>query len=373
MRLEQRIGRVDRIGQDHPVRAVNFVIQDTVEHRVREVLEEKLAVILEEFGVDKTGDILDSAEAGQIFDDLYAEAILRPEELQAKVESVVERLRQQGQAVRESSAILGGVEDLDPGDARRLLAHPLPYWVERMTVGYLQAHGGRADQSGRAWDVVWPGEEHASRVVFSLKDAQRVPSARHLTLDDPRVRGLATRIPRFAPGQPIPCVTLKSVPALVRGLWSLWRITLHTPDWNRHRVMPLFVHEDGRTLAPTARYVWDQILAEQPPVSGHLEGEASIVAFARAESVAREQGRQPYDELVQSHRLSLAQAREKGAFAFAARRRAVERIGLPAVRDHRVAQLAAEEAAWRSELDQKSMVSPELVPLLVLHVEGGGA
>ena len=43
----------------------------TVEHRVREVLEEKLAVIFEEFGIDKTGDVLDSAQAGQIFDDLY--------------------------------------------------------------------------------------------------------------------------------------------------------------------------------------------------------------------------------------------------------------------------------------------------------------
>ena len=41
MRLEQRIGRVDRIGQKHVVRAINFVLEDTVEHRVRQVLEEK--------------------------------------------------------------------------------------------------------------------------------------------------------------------------------------------------------------------------------------------------------------------------------------------------------------------------------------------
>ncbi len=40
MRLEQRIGRVDRIGQKKVVRALNLVFEDTVEHRVREVLEE---------------------------------------------------------------------------------------------------------------------------------------------------------------------------------------------------------------------------------------------------------------------------------------------------------------------------------------------
>lgn len=76
MRLEQRIGRVDRIGQRHTVRALNFLLVETVEHRVREVIEEKLAVILEEFGVDKTGDLLDSAQAGRIFDDLYVDALL---------------------------------------------------------------------------------------------------------------------------------------------------------------------------------------------------------------------------------------------------------------------------------------------------------
>ena len=107
MKLEQRIGRVDRIGQEHAVRALNFMVQDTVEHRVREVLEEKLAIILEEFGVDKTDDILDSAQAGKMFDDLYVAAIVRPDSLHSKVDSVVREVEEQGQAVRNSGAVLG--------------------------------------------------------------------------------------------------------------------------------------------------------------------------------------------------------------------------------------------------------------------------
>lgn len=51
MRLEQRIGWVDRIGQTHTVRVINFVFEDSVEHRVR---GEKLAVFFEEFDIDKT-------------------------------------------------------------------------------------------------------------------------------------------------------------------------------------------------------------------------------------------------------------------------------------------------------------------------------
>ena len=53
MRLEQRIGRVDRIGQPKVVRAINFVFEDSVEFRVREVLEQKLLIIFDEFGIER--------------------------------------------------------------------------------------------------------------------------------------------------------------------------------------------------------------------------------------------------------------------------------------------------------------------------------
>ncbi len=78
MRIEQRIGRVDRIGQKYRVKAFNLIFADSVELRVHEVLEEKLQTIYAEFGVDKTGDVLDSAESGASFEKVYADAILNP-------------------------------------------------------------------------------------------------------------------------------------------------------------------------------------------------------------------------------------------------------------------------------------------------------
>ena len=53
MKIEQRIGRVDRIGQVRDVFVYNIVLSDTVESRVREVLESKLRIILDELGIDK--------------------------------------------------------------------------------------------------------------------------------------------------------------------------------------------------------------------------------------------------------------------------------------------------------------------------------
>ncbi len=371
MRLEQRIGRVDRIGQIHAVRAVNFVFEDSVEHRVREVLEEKLAVILEEFGIDKTGDVLDSAQAGQIFDNLYVDAILHPEALDTTVEAVVSRIQEQARESQENASVLGLATDLDPGDAQRLMAHPLPHWVERMTVSYLTAYGGQVRRHKRGWDLTWPDGVELLSVVFTAKDAADVPTARHLTLEDVRIRRLAMRLPLFAPGQPIPSVTLQGLSPEVRGFWSLWRITIHTDESSQRRIIPLFIHDDGRCLAPTARHIWDQLLTGSPEVVCHIDGEEARTVHVRSMEAAQAQGQPVYQELLQTHRNRLGREREKGEYAFSARRRAVDRVGLPAVRSHRLSQLDEEERVWRERLERKEQVSPEMVPLLVVRMDGG--
>ena len=370
MRLEQRIGRVDRIGQTHVVRAANFVFEDSVEHRVREVLEEKLAVILEDFGIDKTGDVLDSAQAGQIFDDVYVDAILNPDEIDASVLKVITRLKDHVRDVQRSSSVLGDSCDMEPSEAQRLLAHPLPHWVERMTVSYLISHGGKAERNRATWNLTWPDGEEIAGVVFSGKEAERTPKARHLTLEDSRVRDLATKIPRFVPGQPVAIVHVSGIASEITGLWSLWRIGIATEEKSRHRVMPLFLSDEGQIFAPTARHIWDQLLSIDPAVQSHLDPDASVEAFDRLVEVAEQQGRRIYEDLLQEHRSRLTREREKGDYAFSTRRNVVGRIGLPQVRDHRLALLREEERSWNKELDRRAQVYPEMVAVLIIRVEG---
>lgn len=379
MRLEQRIGRVDRIGQTHVVRAVNFVFEDSVEHRVREVLEEKLAVIFEEFGIDKTGDVLDSAQAGQIFDDLYVEAILNPDDVDTSVDKVIARLQEQVRDTQASSSVLGANEELEPSEAQRLMAHPLPHWIEAMTTSYLRsakcdarsANGKKpgANSVGKEgthtiWHLTWPdGYEQTGCFTHS---ALRTP---HLGLEEPRIRGLAMRLPRFAPGQPISIVTIPGISDEITGLWSLWRIGIATMDWNRHRIMPLFVGDGGKIFTPTARHLWDQLLSATPNVQGHLDMDESRKAFDRLAEIAEEHGKFIYDELVQEHRSRLTREKEKGEYAIKARRKIIERVGLPQVRDHRLALLQQEELAWRDELERKARVYPDLSPLIIIRIE----
>jgi len=369
MRLEQRIGRVDRIGQSHVVRAINFILQDTVEHRVREVLEEKLAVILEEFGMDKTGDVLDSAEAGALFDDLYAAAIADPDRIPDEVDAVIRQVRERAQAVREGASSLPQEPPLDPRQTQDLIAHPLPAWVERMTTAYLRAYGGQVRQEGPFYDLTWPDGTVWQRVVFHRRDAH-LPGVRLATLEDPRIREITTRLPRFVPGQPIPQLRLAGIATEIAGWFALLRVTVRAIDWTEHRILPLFVHDDGRVLPPTARRIWDGLLEDGQESPSSVTGPAAESTFAIVTHAAEEHGRVVYDALVHEHRTRLERERAKCDAAFAARRRAINRIGLPAVRAHRLPQLDAEESVWREALEQRAAILPELTPILIVRVEG---
>ena len=368
MRVEQRIGRVDRIGQSHPVRALNFVLHDTVEFRIQEVLEQKLAVILEEFGVDKTGDVLDSAQAGEIFDNAYMEALLHPDELEDRIESLISQVRESAQTVYEKTTVLGTEDAPDAGAAKQMLDHPLPYWLERMVLHYIRAYGGEAKQEEGRWELAWPDGKIEKDVIFSIRDAQRWPSGHYLTLEDDRIRRLVHQLPRFVSGQPIPTVSLPDLPKGVSGIWSLWRVELLLGEEKRDRLVPIFIHDDGRVLGPTARYVWDRLLDADVEVVDYIQDDLAERHFDHCREAAEHQGKAVYDQLVQEHHANMAREREKGEFAFSARQRVIERIGLPEVREYRLASLDEEKRLWRQELDRRTEFQPDLVPLIFINL-----
>ena len=91
MRVEQRIGRVDRIGQEHPVTIFNFHVQGTIEGHILDVLERRIQLFEESIG--GLDPILGDAE-GDIRAALRATADEREKELERVAERLEERVRQ---------------------------------------------------------------------------------------------------------------------------------------------------------------------------------------------------------------------------------------------------------------------------------------
>lgn len=372
MRIEQRIGRVDRIGQQHVVRALNFVLEDTIEHRVQEVLQEKLAAILAEFGVDKMSDVLDSGEVASNFEELYREAILSPEQLVPKAQELESELRERFREAIAGNLLLTADGELSPAVVERLSTHPLPYWTERMTVNYLLSSGGRVEPKLAGYDVIWPDGVAMEGVSFSRQEAD-AHSLSYLSLAEPRVRDIMSRLSFVVPGQPIPRVRLRKLPQSIRGYWSLWRIAIVAEKVLKARMVPLFEQEEGlKVFIPTAQRIWDLLLDEPSvDIEGHVSGKEAVEVYDRLKKEAERYGYNVFAELETQHEEHLRREREKAQYWFQMRRDAVMRIGLPAVREHRLAELDREEEDWLSRQETQDRVLPELHAITIIHVVGG--
>jgi len=188
-----------------------------------------------------------------------------------------------------------------------------------------------------------------------LRTRSAIRAAIHLTLEGPRIRGIATRVPRFVPGQPVPCLEVTDLSlGDPRGLVSMDGRDSQR-EWSKERILALFVHDDGRVLSPTARQIWALLLEQMPGPGRYLDYGESARVFRGSDSRRRAPGPSSLRGAVAVSPWS-ARTREKeqgprlrkpGAGRSSA-------IGLAAVRQHRLNELAKEETAWNLESESRA-------------------
>src|SRR5690606_16315904 len=145
---------------------------------------------------------------------------------------------------REGSAVLAATDELDPSAAKKVAGHQMPYWTERMTLAWLRTQAARGAsvqvKAPGVYDLTWPGGGTTSATSFKRAAADD-PGKTILTIEDPRIRGLTTRIPPYAPGMQVAQVVIPGVSVKVGGFWSLWRVGLALFVCLEQSVRPFFV------------------------------------------------------------------------------------------------------------------------------------
>jgi SNF2 family DNA or RNA helicase len=111
MMIEQRIGRVDRIGQKHTVQAFNMLTNNSVDLRVYEVIHEKLNSILNQLGIDKTSDVLDSNIEMKSISGLYLRNLLDPEHFEFVGDSWIHEIKSKLRNFQSTEGILPQVQE----------------------------------------------------------------------------------------------------------------------------------------------------------------------------------------------------------------------------------------------------------------------
>ena len=123
---------------------------------------------------------------------------------------------------------------------------------------------------------------------------------------------------------------------------------------------------------PTARHIWDQLLTDDLRIDSLRDSNESIAAAEKLLSAAEQAGQELFETMQDAHFAAVSREEERGMIAFASRRKAIDRLGLPEVRQFRLARLDEDESQWRSELKSARQIVPEIRPLLMLNIGNGG-
>jgi superfamily II DNA or RNA helicase len=367
MALEQRIGRLDRIGQKHVVKALNFLLEDSVEFRIQEVLEAKLQTILVEFGVDKTSDLLDSVEGNRMFDRLFVEALLNPDRVAEEADSIADTIRLEAVEHREGHVLQadGLVTDSEMG---AVSSQPVGDLLEMLVKFHVLPSGGefRAGSKGTI-HVQWSGENQTEAVRFP--GAREDGEGTLLNLDHPKIRGLLGRAPVHGKGEPVARLRIPSLPKSIDGIWSLWVLRMTSFDFLRTKVFPVFINREGRAFTQTANHVWDRLPSLDMQPLGAMSGTGALAIYDQCYAAAGEEGMPLWQEMERQHRLRWEEEKGRAQYHFAARRKMLSQVGLPEVRGYRARQLEAEETARMAQIESQRALLPELEPLTILSIE----
>ena len=123
MKVEQRIGRVDRIGQEHPVRIFNLWVKDTIEERILDVLENRIQVFQETVG--GLDPILGSTES-EIMDIMRQPAADRDVAIANLGERIENEIRQAKQAGELLIDFIMDTKSYNREIAERISGQPSP-------------------------------------------------------------------------------------------------------------------------------------------------------------------------------------------------------------------------------------------------------
>ena len=370
MKIEQRIGRVDRIGQARDVEAVNLVVSGSVEDRVQTVLTGKLATILNELGVDKIGDVLDSSMVADDVEHLYLQSLLDPAESGDASEEFLATVREKLANYKATASVLPVLEQADPSRANAIAHSPMPYWCERMVRSYLAAEGGHMSADLFGYDIVWPDGFHQTSVTFQPQVAVD-RGYEQLTAHSERVRHIIDSDFVFGPDRGIPVLSAAECAPGLSGLWSLWQVTARTATDDLVAMAPLLIDDAGHPFVASGRRIWDVLSGDSVPhVTRVLDPAETPACIAVSRAAIEPLTFQIYQDLVTRHLRNIERDDEARQSAFAAQQEVIDHIALNSVRAARQRELDAARSAWKATMERNRKVAPLLECILLVRIEG---
>lgn len=336
MKIEQRCGRVDRIGQQRDVHIYNFIVGETVENRVREVLEEKLSVILKEMGVDKYSDVLDSEVAECDFTDVYMRSIGHASQVEKNLYPVEAEMKQQLTNAQKYKDVIREEKDLT-----KLVGTESNFDVDsalRTMLTYYEC---------------WQG--HDPRLIdrISIADEEITQHLKTELVQDRTAPLMSIQIDNF-PNE--------------EGYFMLWELSISEKESGK-RVLPIFVNS-AMVLRPMAgKRIMDVFLDGNSKLRVSSASNVDAEIYSKLEKSCMDFAYDTFVELKEKQMQQNEESFKKYMYALELRQEAAEHIGIENIRRSRLQKLQKEKANIEAQHRKGSQVYPDFRLIMMARLE----
>ena len=336
MKIEQRCGRADRIGQTRDVHIYNFIVSDTVENRVREVLEEKLSVILEEMGVDKYSDVLDSEVAELDFTEVYMRSIGRPSKVEENLYPVESEMKQQLQNSKKYKDVIREEKDLS-----QLVGQGSDFDVEtalRQMLAYYDS---------------WQGRDLKLIDRIAITDSDIIQHLQTDVLQDRK--------------SPLMSVGIQNFPNEA-GYFMLWELSISN-DPDDKRIIPIFINENYVLRPMAGKRLMDVFLDPNSRLTVSSVPNIDSETYERLEKMAVEFAFDTFIEMKDKRIQKNQESYNKYMYALQLRTEAAEHIGIDNIRASRLRKLEQEKANIEEAHKVGSQIYPDFKLAILIRLE----
>lgn len=336
MKIEQRCGRADRIGQQRDVHIYNFIVADTVENRVREVLEDKLSVIFKELGVDKYSDVLDSEVAELDFTEVYMNSVGKTSSVERNVYPVEAEVKQQVANAKKYKDIIREEKDLT-----KLVGTESSFDVDaalRQMLAYYES---------------WQGHDLHLIDRIGINDEEIIKHLRTEIMQDRSSQLMSVGIKNF-PNE--------------AGYFMLWELSISEEESGK-RIIPIFVNESFLLRPLAGKRIMDVFLDETSKLTVSSAPNITDEEYRQLEKLSMDFAYDTFLELKEKQIQLNQESYNKYMYALKLREEAAGHIGIDNIRRSRLAKLAQEKASIEAEYKKGSQIYPDFRLMILIRLE----
>ncbi|EKD55686.1 MAG: hypothetical protein ACD_59C00074G0003 [uncultured bacterium] len=378
MKLEQRIGRIDRIGQEHDVKIINFQLLDTIEQYVRETIERKLEIIKSEFsdGEDKLADILSTLQDDFSFEKIYIDATIKRNNDAKNLEHIAQQIYLKAkQIINDGQLILPISELSDKLSISKKSIFEKNEFARNLLEKYLKCNNKTLNMYKNKKNVYYFEDPVTGRrinnVIFNQEYAVQNDEYELFSFNNPYMVNTLENLDEILSTVNTSKIRIKEEKfAGNKGMWFIYHFNLNNNiDLDRDFIISVFIDEKGCHNNRISNYLNDSeniLASDMGSVTFQMTNDQTIETSA---NMANQKAEEIYYDIVKKNDEKIISTENKMDKYFKDREISVERMAIENIKQAKRKELQAEREKQYADLRKRKKIVPEIYCTQIAVVE----